>query len=32
VTDGLAAKILDRLGVDLAALSEQVRGRTAREA
>jgi ATP-dependent Clp protease ATP-binding subunit ClpA len=32
VTDGLAAKILDRLGVDLAALSEQVRGRAAREA
>ncbi len=32
VTDGLAAKILDRLGVDLAALSEQVRGRAMREA
>jgi ATP-dependent Clp protease ATP-binding subunit ClpC len=32
VTDGLAAKILQRLGVDLVALGEQVRGRAASEA
>jgi ATP-dependent Clp protease ATP-binding subunit ClpA len=32
VTDGLGAKILQRLGVDLVVLSEQVRGRAASEA